>query len=119
MTYGQLIKNRREARNWSQVEFAERVGVSPATVSNWEREVTPPGIDDVNKLCMGLSISAETLLTAMGVNLTPPLAARIPRALILALLELQELAPERLEQIEYTAQAVAQAVRREPPQAPR
>lgn len=34
---GALIKERRKARGWSQVELAEKVGVAQNTVSAWER----------------------------------------------------------------------------------
>ena len=70
------------------------MGTSASTISNLEREVHPPTVpDEVNSLCVALSLSPETLLQAMGVRLTPAAAARLPRPLINKLLALS---PERL-----------------------
>jgi transcriptional regulator with XRE-family HTH domain len=40
--FGIWLKVEREARGWTQVEMAQRIGVSANTVARWERgEVTP------------------------------------------------------------------------------
>lgn len=39
---GARIAKRRHQLDWSQVELAERLGVSPSTVANWERGASYP-----------------------------------------------------------------------------
>lgn len=39
---GRRIARRRHQLDWSQVELAERLGVSPSTVANWERGASYP-----------------------------------------------------------------------------
>lgn len=47
---GRAIHDARRARGLSQASLAERAGVTQATVSNIERDVTPPGLDTVLRL---------------------------------------------------------------------
>lgn len=90
MRWGSLIRDARAARGWNQQELADRVGASITTVSNWERDYTRPGVDDVDKITRALDISPEVLLRAMGVTLTPPIEARLPRSLVVDLLQLKQ-----------------------------
>ena len=39
---GARIARRRHQLDWTQVELAERLGVSPSTVANWERGAAYP-----------------------------------------------------------------------------
>lgn len=88
--FGDYIREARKDRGWTQEELAERLRVSPTTVSNWERLNRPdPDKEQVNDLVAALGLSAEQLLTMMGYRLTPPAAARLPRQLVLALLTLR------------------------------
>ena len=90
---GDLLREARERSGWSQEEVAERVGVSRTIVSRWENGVLTPQVpDQVNALCAALPISIEELLRAMGVNIVPSAAARLPRELVTSLLALS---PER------------------------
>jgi len=79
-TAGDYIREARQGRGWNQSELAERVSASTTTVSNWERGITKPGLDDINALCSALGLSADVLLGKLGVTLTPPAEARLPRA---------------------------------------
>ena len=92
--FGQLVRDARERKGWTQVDLAERMQTSATTVSNIEREETIPSIDQVNQLVVALSLSPELLLQAMGVQLTPPAAAKLPRDLVL---ELLSRTPEELD----------------------
>lgn len=87
--YGRLIAEARDRRGWTQAELAERIGVSPSTISNLEREQHPPTVpEEVNLLVTALGLSPEDLLRSMGVEMAPPLAARLPRQLLALLIEM-------------------------------
>lgn len=93
--YGEIIRERRKGRGWTQAELAERLGTSTGTISRWENSSsTKPGIDQINALCTLLGIPIEPFVRDLGLNLSPPIAGRLPRELLLAMLEVppQELA---------------------------
>lgn len=56
---GQRITSERKKRGWTQQQFAERAGVSPRTVGNWER-LDPPAdkIPDI-ELALGINLRDE------------------------------------------------------------
>ena len=58
--YARLIRDGRNARGMNQVQLAEQVGVSRATVAGWETGHSRPDLDLVPKLCrvLGLSLSS-------------------------------------------------------------
>lgn len=89
-TAGDLMREAREARGWTQVEYADRINTSATTVSNWERGVTKPGIEDINTICAALGLSADVLLMALDVLLTPAAASKLPRDLVLDMLALDQ-----------------------------
>lgn len=103
-----MIRKARKEKGWSQVDLAERADrlpftVSSSTVSNWETERVRPGIDEANWLIRVLTLSSEEFYMALGADLTPPRAARLPRTLLDALLSLPA---EEYPQIEHTAHAL-------------
>jgi transcriptional regulator with XRE-family HTH domain len=51
----------REHRFWTQEELAERLGVTPITVSRWENDVQRPRPYMMRKLCDVFGLSAEAL----------------------------------------------------------
>jgi transcriptional regulator with XRE-family HTH domain len=82
VSWATRIREARDARGWTQDELAERLGVSRAVVSRWENGHTPPTVpEQVNALVLALGLSPEELLREMGVRLTSPAAARLPREL--------------------------------------
>lgn len=89
MAYGAIIKAAREQRGWTQLELAERMNASTGKISRWENDSRhKPGIDDINRLSTLLPISADVLIQALGINLSPPAASRLPRELLEDLLAL-------------------------------
>lgn len=110
VSYGKFLKQAREQVGLTQVELGERVGVTGAAISNWEAEINPPPASAFNALVAALRLSPEDLLRNMGYNLAPPLAAKLPRSLVVALLEL---GPEDQASIEATARGLAQFRRME------
>lgn len=52
----------RDQASLTQEELAERIGVSPKTISNWEREKAYPKVVQLAALCRALGTSADALL---------------------------------------------------------
>ena len=59
---GDTIKELRCAQKLSQVELAQRLGVSKQSVSNWENENILPSIEMLIKLSALLCVSTDYLL---------------------------------------------------------
>ncbi|WP_345845653.1 helix-turn-helix transcriptional regulator [Shewanella algae] len=56
------IKTRRKELKLSQEALGKRVGVTKATVSQWENGITSPAGENMHKLCKALSTSSSFLL---------------------------------------------------------
>lgn len=59
---GEKIKKNRHKKQITQAQLAEALYVSAQAVSNWERGVTPPDIDNLCKLSEFFEVSADALL---------------------------------------------------------
>jgi len=46
----QTIRHLRECQVWTQFELAVKAGVTPGTVSNWERGIYEPKVSQLRKL---------------------------------------------------------------------
>ena len=77
-----MIARAREAAGFDVRQLADRIGQSDTTVRRLEAEETEPSVKQINALVAALPISAEALLKAMGVHLSLPLAATLPRELV-------------------------------------
>jgi phage repressor protein C with HTH and peptisase S24 domain len=67
MTLGERIKERREAIKLSQDTLGKAVGVSRSAVAQWESDLNAPTLDKIPGLALALGVSAEWLLTGVGV----------------------------------------------------
>lgn len=56
------IKQLRRAHNMTQVELAEKLGVSKQCVSNWENDYIQPSIEMLIKIADHFKVSTDTLL---------------------------------------------------------
>jgi len=56
------IRSLRKNRRLTQSNLAEKVGVSPQVVSNWERNYTSPDLSDLTKIAHALQTTADYLL---------------------------------------------------------
>jgi transcriptional regulator with XRE-family HTH domain len=63
---GELIRQAREARGWSQDELRLAIGVSQQTVSRWENRVYPVRAKYVAPLVRELGVDEEELLAAVN-----------------------------------------------------
>ena len=62
MTIGTRIRNLRRARDLTQEELAEALGLTAKAVSGWECDRTSPDISQIPALCHYFHISADELL---------------------------------------------------------
>lgn len=63
MTIGDNIKYFRKQSNLTQVELAEKIGVSNRTVCSWEINRTEPDMDSVDKICTVLGCTRNNLVS--------------------------------------------------------
>ena len=60
--FGNRITVLRIARNWTQVQLAQKLNISKQTVSNWENGRATPDAHKLAKLCEVLGVGADELL---------------------------------------------------------
>lgn len=60
--FGDVIERLRKSRNFSQVQLAEKLGISKQSVSNWENNNILPSIDMLLKISRLFSVSCDYLL---------------------------------------------------------
>ncbi len=63
------IKSKREKLSITQKEFAERVGVSPAAINQFEKGEKKPSPDVLTRIAKELGVSTDYLLGASEENL--------------------------------------------------
>lgn len=73
---GRRIKAARDAKHWSQLQFALSASVSPSTVSRWERGYLPP-VRELMRIADVLEVPAETLVEPERVEAS--VSARLAR----------------------------------------
>lgn len=61
-TFGQRLKNYRKAKNLTQQELAEMIGVSDKTVSRWESDGGYPDVPTLAPLARALGVTVDDLL---------------------------------------------------------
>ncbi len=76
--YGRLIAEARRARGKEPKELAKAIGQSASTYRRLESEETEPSVEQINALVSNLPLSAEELLTAMGLRLSLPVISKVP-----------------------------------------
>ena len=61
-TFGERLARLREDKGWLQRDLAFRVCVKANTISNWEKGISRPNLDQLCLLCQALSVTSDTLL---------------------------------------------------------
>ena len=59
---GNRIRRFREDRKLTQIQLAEKLGVSNSRVSNWEQGINRPDADILADICKALKVSPSELL---------------------------------------------------------
>lgn len=57
----QTIRELRQARGWTQLELANRLGVTPATVYNWERGKYEPTASMFRRIAQAFGVSMDVI----------------------------------------------------------
>ncbi len=61
-TFGMMISSLRKERGMTQLELAEKMGVTDKAVSKWERDLSFPDINSIPKLAEVFEISVDELM---------------------------------------------------------
>ena len=61
-TFGERLARLREDKGWLQRDLALRVCVKANTISNWEKGISRPNLDQLCLLCQALSVTSDTML---------------------------------------------------------
>ena len=59
--FGETIRNARKSLGLTQRQLAEQLGVSNTSVSNWEKGLSRPDADLIQKLCTGLHLQPNDI----------------------------------------------------------
>ena len=65
-TFGTTVAELRRERGMTQLELANRMGVTDKAVSKWERDLSLPDVESVSRLAEVLGVSADELLGTMS-----------------------------------------------------
>jgi|SRR3954451_18529562 DNA-binding XRE family transcriptional regulator len=60
--HGKILYGLRLAADLTQTELAEKAGVSPTAVCNWENETASPTLRNLKKVCAALGVDHTKLL---------------------------------------------------------
>ena len=55
----QTIRELRQAQQWTQLELANRLGVTPSAVYNWEAGNAEPKVKQLRALALAFGVSME------------------------------------------------------------
>ena len=59
------LKDLRDAKGLTQMEVAVKLGTNPTTVSNWERGVQEPRLNQIPSLAKLYGVTADELIQAV------------------------------------------------------
>lgn len=71
MTLGERIKQLRRENSMTQVDMAQKLGVTKGTVSTWETDSRTPGFETLNQMCDMFQRSLDYLMGRSD-DATPP-----------------------------------------------
>lgn len=76
-TFGQIVSELRKEKGMTQLELAEKMGVTDKAVSKWERDLSFPDVNSIPKLAEIFDVSVNDLIQAKTSEKNPPLSNRI------------------------------------------
>ena len=60
--FGERLAKLRESKGWLQRDLAFRMNVKANTISNWEKGISRPNLDQICQLCQVLAVTSDHLL---------------------------------------------------------
>ena len=61
-TFGMMVSSLRKEKGMTQLELADKMGVTDKAVSKWERDLSYPDINSISKLAEILGVSVDELM---------------------------------------------------------
>ena len=61
-SFGERLAKLRESKGWLQRDLAFRMSVKANTISNWEKGISRPNLDQICQLCQVLAVTSDHLL---------------------------------------------------------
>lgn len=61
-SFGERLAKLRESKGWLQRDLAFRMSVKANTISNWEKGISRPNLDQICQLCQVLTVTSDHLL---------------------------------------------------------
>lgn len=61
-TFGMMVSSLRKEKRMTQLELADKMGVTDKAVSKWERDLSYPDINSIGKLAEILDVSVDELM---------------------------------------------------------
>ena len=84
-TFGSKVASLRKEKGMTQLELAQKMGVTDKAVSKWERDLSLPDVSSLPRLAEVLDVSVEELLRAKTARSEGETSAKIASFIDLAL----------------------------------
>ena len=76
-TFGNMVAALRKEKGMTQLELAEKMGVTDKAVSKWERDLSFPDVSSIPKLAEILGVTVDELMQVKAESKEEPLKKRI------------------------------------------
>ena len=76
-TFGNMVAVLRKEKGMTQLELAEKMGVTDKAVSKWERDLSFPDVSSIPKLAEILGVSVDELMQVKAESKEEPLKKKI------------------------------------------
>lgn len=76
-TFGNIVAALRKEKGMTQLELAEKMGVTDKAVSKWERDLSFPDVSSIPKLAEILGVTVDELMQVKAESKEEPLKKKI------------------------------------------
>ncbi len=83
-TFGNMVAALRKEKGMTQLELAEKMGVTDKAVSKWERDLSFPDVSSISKLAEILGVSVDELMQVKTESKEEPLKKKIDKIIDVA-----------------------------------
>lgn len=74
--FGEKIRNARKSAGLTQKELARQLGVSNTSISNWEKDLSRPSAELIQKLCVLLHLQPNDFYASQETAQAPAVSGR-------------------------------------------